>query len=192
MDGENDGSKPYEQMDDLGGFPPYFWFNTQNPGWFVKTHPSFLMDPTSPAIVTSHPRFILLNGKVKLRCESVHIFGCFPKKSSWCDRPANSRCMQMQELHDVQPIIAPFYHPMFKLTILLLRQCFSLKSQHEFCWPLQPSKLDIKKGLFFGMQTEVTNQTNFIVYGKRRLFLRVHFPFAWFTVKSNLDISFLY
>ncbi len=29
MDGENNGSKPYEQMDDLGGFfHPYFWFNT--------------------------------------------------------------------------------------------------------------------------------------------------------------------
>ena len=27
MDGENNG-KPYEQMDDLGGFPHYFWFNT--------------------------------------------------------------------------------------------------------------------------------------------------------------------
>ena len=27
MDGENNG-KPYEQMDDLGGFSPYFWFNT--------------------------------------------------------------------------------------------------------------------------------------------------------------------
>ena len=28
MDGENNG-KPYEQMDDLGGFyHPYFWFNT--------------------------------------------------------------------------------------------------------------------------------------------------------------------
>ena len=26
MDGENKGSKPYEQMDDLGGFhSPYFW-----------------------------------------------------------------------------------------------------------------------------------------------------------------------
>ena len=24
MDGENNGSKPYEQMDDLGGFPPMF------------------------------------------------------------------------------------------------------------------------------------------------------------------------
>ena len=24
MDGENNGSKPYEQMDDLGGFPPLF------------------------------------------------------------------------------------------------------------------------------------------------------------------------
>ncbi len=24
MDGENNGSKPYEQMDDLGGFPPIF------------------------------------------------------------------------------------------------------------------------------------------------------------------------
>ncbi len=30
MDGENHGSKPYEQMDDLGGNfpPPIFWFNT--------------------------------------------------------------------------------------------------------------------------------------------------------------------
>ena len=27
MDGENKG-KPYEQMDDLGGKNPYFWFNT--------------------------------------------------------------------------------------------------------------------------------------------------------------------
>ena len=25
MDGENNGSKPYEQMDDLGGKKPYFW-----------------------------------------------------------------------------------------------------------------------------------------------------------------------
>ena len=24
MDGENNGSKPYEQMDDLEGFPPIF------------------------------------------------------------------------------------------------------------------------------------------------------------------------
>ena len=29
MDGENNGSKPYEQMDDLGGFShPYFWVDT--------------------------------------------------------------------------------------------------------------------------------------------------------------------
>ena len=28
MDGENHG-KPYEQMDDLGGFSHDFWFNTQ-------------------------------------------------------------------------------------------------------------------------------------------------------------------
>ena len=32
MDGENNGSKPYEQMDDFGGFyhpkPLFFWFNT--------------------------------------------------------------------------------------------------------------------------------------------------------------------
>ena len=28
MDGENKG-KPYEQMDDLEGKTPYFWFNTQ-------------------------------------------------------------------------------------------------------------------------------------------------------------------
>ncbi len=28
-DGENNGSKPYEQMDDLGGKKSYFWVNTQ-------------------------------------------------------------------------------------------------------------------------------------------------------------------
>ena len=31
MDGENNASKPYEQMDDFGGknqHHPYFWFNT--------------------------------------------------------------------------------------------------------------------------------------------------------------------
>ncbi len=28
MDGENNGSKPSEQMDDLEGKTPYFWFNT--------------------------------------------------------------------------------------------------------------------------------------------------------------------
>ena len=28
MDGENNGSKSYEEMDDLGGKNPYFWFNT--------------------------------------------------------------------------------------------------------------------------------------------------------------------
>ena len=28
MDGENNGSKPYEQMDDLGGKNPYFWVDT--------------------------------------------------------------------------------------------------------------------------------------------------------------------
>ena len=29
MDAENNGSKPYEQMDDLGGFSHYFWVDTQ-------------------------------------------------------------------------------------------------------------------------------------------------------------------
>ena len=28
MDGENHGSKPYEQMDVLGGKNPYFWVDT--------------------------------------------------------------------------------------------------------------------------------------------------------------------
>ncbi len=36
MDGENNG-KPYEQMDDLGGKPPYFWKHPSvlffNSGW---------------------------------------------------------------------------------------------------------------------------------------------------------------
>ncbi len=29
MDGENNGSKPYEQMGWFGGKNPYFWFNIQ-------------------------------------------------------------------------------------------------------------------------------------------------------------------
>ena len=45
MDGENNGSKPYEQMDDLGGIPPhYFW--VQHPydipplakSWVINPH----------------------------------------------------------------------------------------------------------------------------------------------------------
>ena len=28
MDAENNGKKTYEQMDDLGWFSQYFWFNT--------------------------------------------------------------------------------------------------------------------------------------------------------------------
>ena len=34
MDGENNGSKPYFQMDDLGGFPPYFWKYPYGSGFF--------------------------------------------------------------------------------------------------------------------------------------------------------------
>ena len=30
MDGENNGSKPYEQMDDLGGFQPPLFLETPN------------------------------------------------------------------------------------------------------------------------------------------------------------------
>ena len=30
MDGENNGSKPYEQMDDLGGLPPLFLIQHPN------------------------------------------------------------------------------------------------------------------------------------------------------------------
>ncbi len=29
MDGKNNGSKPYEQIHDLGGFSHYFWVDTQ-------------------------------------------------------------------------------------------------------------------------------------------------------------------
>ena len=35
MDGENNGSKPYFLMDDLGGKNPYFWFNTHI-NWFSR------------------------------------------------------------------------------------------------------------------------------------------------------------
>ena len=40
MDGENNGSKPYEQMDDLRGKkPPIFWVDTHMKfAWF--RHPS--------------------------------------------------------------------------------------------------------------------------------------------------------
>ena len=46
MDGENNGSRPYEQMDDLGVFP-YFWFNTH----IYLSHPFTyfqLIQPPSP------------------------------------------------------------------------------------------------------------------------------------------------
>ena len=42
MEGENNGSKPYEQMDDLGGFPPIFgstpnmFLNGQKAGIFMR------------------------------------------------------------------------------------------------------------------------------------------------------------
>ena len=36
MDGENNGSKPYEQMDDLGGFPPIFGNIQINYSWIGK------------------------------------------------------------------------------------------------------------------------------------------------------------
>ena len=47
MDGENNGSKPYEQMGWFGGFSHYFWINTHmhyhmdvskkgTPKWMVK------------------------------------------------------------------------------------------------------------------------------------------------------------
>ncbi len=46
MDGENHGSKPYEQMDDLGGKNPYFWVNTPinfdtnpSPPWHPMSRP---------------------------------------------------------------------------------------------------------------------------------------------------------
>ena len=35
MDGENNGSKPYEQMDDLGGFPTIF----ENTHMTIQLHP---------------------------------------------------------------------------------------------------------------------------------------------------------
>ena len=34
LDGENNGSKPYEQMDDLGGFPPLFLVQHPNEVFF--------------------------------------------------------------------------------------------------------------------------------------------------------------
>ena len=34
MDGENNGSKPYEQMDDLGVFP-YFWKHPTGIIWLI-------------------------------------------------------------------------------------------------------------------------------------------------------------
>ena len=48
MDGENHG-KPYEQMDDLGGFPPIFGnihFCTLGKGW-LTSHNSWAEPPSS-------------------------------------------------------------------------------------------------------------------------------------------------
>ena len=53
MDGENNGSKPYEQMDDLGGFPPIFG-NTH----IYSTLLAFLFHRMT-SIPRPHPRFEL-------------------------------------------------------------------------------------------------------------------------------------
>ena len=48
MDGENNGSKPYEQMGWFGGVfdHPYFWFNTHITGdWDVHPRPSTKRGP---------------------------------------------------------------------------------------------------------------------------------------------------
>ena len=39
MDGENHGSKPYEQIDDLGGFPPIFGNTQLSPFFLVDLFP---------------------------------------------------------------------------------------------------------------------------------------------------------
>ena len=44
MDGENNG-KPYEQMDDFGGFSHYFWKHPYIPGIFWKRLMSQELDP---------------------------------------------------------------------------------------------------------------------------------------------------
>ncbi len=48
MDGENNGSKPYEQMDDLGVNTPYFWFNTQMVTHTMIFRPLKLLDGRNP------------------------------------------------------------------------------------------------------------------------------------------------
>ena len=84
MDGENNG-KPYEQMDDLFFFPPYFWFNTHMKNlrstppqslWFeCLWRCSFQFQMLSkwevPRVETSHP----LKFHSKHDCRAKQTFG---------------------------------------------------------------------------------------------------------------------
>ena len=45
MDGENNGSKPYEQMDDLGGFPTPIFGLTSIWEIYIYTPPKTNMEP---------------------------------------------------------------------------------------------------------------------------------------------------
>ena len=67
MDGENNGSKPYEQMDGLGGGEkhPYFWFNTHVSSNFFPVLFSLFTDPTGCSYSPDDHRDVLV------------VLGCF-------------------------------------------------------------------------------------------------------------------
>ena len=67
MDGENNGSNPYEQMGWFGGFSHYFWINTHmhyhmdvskkgTPKWMVKIMELQLKFNTPPGGAPPHTR----------------------------------------------------------------------------------------------------------------------------------------
>ena len=59
MDGENHGSKPYEQIDDLGGFPPIFGNTQLSPFFWLICFPkstnaqNFLRQENNPVAALS-------------------------------------------------------------------------------------------------------------------------------------------
>ncbi len=71
MDGENNGSKPYEQMDDLGGNIPLFLETARSRWWQLK---HFLFLPRNPGedepILTSiFFKWVETTNQIKVRVE---------------------------------------------------------------------------------------------------------------------------
>ena len=80
MDGENNGSKPYEQMDDLGGFSPVFGNTHLESSWKmsrkVESMSFYILFVVQPPFGEIHP-FLWKKGATKPRFIGWLNFGIF-------------------------------------------------------------------------------------------------------------------